>query len=313
MRRTRSLTLGLAGTLLVALASTAQSRDDRLPAPGPGIGALFSGLRPSLPDEPSPDAPPAAEARPQAQSVVAARTVPMPRPAPRAEGLRAERRTVAAQPAPVRARQEELMAYSAMPQPQTPPSLFSFLAHNATPLAAAPVLAPAPTEVSAAAAATAEPEPDAAAQPRPLQAIGRRGAVPQEIDRLITAKAKQHNVPLALAHAVVRLESNYNPRAVGGRALGLMQIKHATARGIGFTGSAEQLMDPATNLEWGMRYLARAHELSRGNVCGTIMRYQSGHRAERPNGANLAYCARVRTLMARHKADEVRVDVAAGR
>jgi soluble lytic murein transglycosylase-like protein len=131
-----------------------------------------------------------------------------------------------------------------------------------------------------------------------MQAIGRRAPVAPEIEALIADKANKHGVPLPLAHAVVRIESNYNPRAVGGRALGLMQIKHATARGIGFTGSAEQLFDPAVNLEWGMRYLAGARRLARGDLCGTIMRYQSGHRAERMNRANVAYCARVRHLMA---------------
>jgi len=30
------------------------------------------------------------------------------------------------------------------------------------------------------------------------------------------------------------------------------------------------------------------------------MRYQSGHRAERMTGANLAYCTRARRLMASH-------------
>lgn len=116
---------------------------------------------------------------------------------------------------------------------------------------------------------------------------------------MIDAKAREHGVPVPLAHAVVRIESNYNPRAVGGRALGLMQIKHATARGLGFTGSREDLFDPETNLEWGMRYLAGARRLAGGDLCGTVMRYQSGHRAQRMNGANAVYCARVRQAMGR--------------
>jgi soluble lytic murein transglycosylase-like protein len=114
---------------------------------------------------------------------------------------------------------------------------------------------------------------------------------------LIAAKAAAHGVPVALANAVVRVESNYNAR-VTGRAgeVGLMQIKYQTARGLGYTGSRAALYDPATNLEWGMRYLAGAHKLASGSLCGTLAKYQGGHgtRGSRTSGN---YCGRVRTVM----------------
>lgn len=151
--------------------------------------------------------------------------------------------------------------------------------------------------------ATPAPNPVANPPARPAAADPAAGPAPHQITALIDAKARRHGVPRALAHAVVRVESNYDPRAVGGSALGLMQIKHATAQGMGFSGSRADLFDPATNLEWGMRYLAGARRLARGDLCGTVMRYQSGHRAERMNSANHAYCQRVREFMAEHSAE----------
>ncbi len=116
---------------------------------------------------------------------------------------------------------------------------------------------------------------------------------------LVENTAVAHGVPLELAHAVVRVESNYNPAVTGrGGTLGLMQIKYATARGIGYGGSAQGLLDPAVNLEWGMRYLAGARKLAKGSVCGTVLRYQAGHRAARMTAAAAKYCGRVRGIMA---------------
>jgi len=304
---------GLSGAIVgLAVASvfgtaTAQSLDDRLPPANPGIGALFSGFRGTLnAAQPAPQPSLAREAPRASHASAAAPTsapVPMPRPVKR--GVATPTRTVAAaaptEPVAPRARQEELTASAYAGPTQGPASLFGWLAGNAAPPAAQslftpPAQEPPPPQAAAEPASESRPTPE----PRPMQAVGRRGTVAPEMQALVTAKALKHGVPVALAHAVVRIESNYNPRAVGGRALGLMQIKYATARGIGFNGSAEELMQPATNLEWGMRYLAGAHKLARGDVCGTVMRYQSGHRAERMNGANLAYCTRARRLIASH-------------
>ena len=44
-----------------------------------------------------------------------------------------------------------------------------------------------------------------------------------------------------------------------------MQIKHATARGVGYTGSASGLFDAETNLTYAVRYLAGAYRAAGGN------------------------------------------------
>ena len=61
-------------------------------------------------------------------------------------------------------------------------------------------------------------------------------------------------------------ESKYQPDLVGrGGTIGLMQIKLATARGLGYTGDAEGLRDPDTNLTYGVKYLAGAYRAANGD------------------------------------------------
>jgi soluble lytic murein transglycosylase-like protein len=118
-------------------------------------------------------------------------------------------------------------------------------------------------------------------------------AAPAELKQIVAEQAAANGVPFALAHAVVMVESRYNPRVSNGGALGLMQIKPATAR-----GAASGLYDPATNIRFGMRYLADAYRQAGGDICGTVMRYQSGLYTRSMSGANRAYCGKARQFMA---------------
>ncbi|WP_375658993.1 lytic transglycosylase domain-containing protein [Bartonella sp. MR30HLJHH] len=116
---------------------------------------------------------------------------------------------------------------------------------------------------------------------------------------LIQKLANKYNVPVNLAHAVVKVESNYKAGIKGAAGeIGLMQIKPSTARWLGFSGSVQDLYDPATNLEYGLRYLARAYKLSGGSTCGTILKYNAGHAAKKMNSISAKYCAKVKTYLA---------------
>ncbi|NLS04677.1 lytic transglycosylase domain-containing protein [Rhizobium sp. P32RR-XVIII] len=115
---------------------------------------------------------------------------------------------------------------------------------------------------------------------------------------LIVKYAKEYDVPVELARAVVRVESNFDPDALGSAGeVGLMQIKPATARMMGYTGTKKDLFDPETNIKYGMKYLAGAHELGGGETCGTILKYNAGHAAKRMNPVSKAYCGKVLALM----------------
>ena len=97
------------------------------------------------------------------------------------------------------------------------------------------------------------------------------------IDALIEQHAKANGVPASFVHAVGKRDSNYNPKAKGGSALGLMQIKPATARGLGYQGDAAGLLDPATNLKYGVAYLAGAYRTAQGNIAQAYGYYNRGY------------------------------------
>jgi soluble lytic murein transglycosylase-like protein len=98
------------------------------------------------------------------------------------------------------------------------------------------------------------------------------------LDSLIASYAKLNGVPENLVHRVVIRESKYNPRAVGrGGALGLMQIKHATARGLGYTGPASGLLDAETNLTYAVKYLAGAYQAAGGDHNRAVAYYARGY------------------------------------
>jgi soluble lytic murein transglycosylase-like protein len=115
---------------------------------------------------------------------------------------------------------------------------------------------------------------------------------------LVARHAAANGVPFALADAVVRIESRYNPRASNAGNYGLMQIRHRTARGVGYSGGAAGLLDAETNARYAMKYLGQAYRLAGGDTCRTVMKYQSGHMANRMSGANRTYCAKVRSITA---------------
>jgi len=94
----------------------------------------------------------------------------------------------------------------------------------------------------------------------------------------IAAHAKANSVPESLVRRVILRESRYNPRARGaGGAMGLMQIKHATARGMGYRGTAAGLLDAETNLTYGVRYLAGAYRAAGGNANQAVAYYAKGY------------------------------------
>ena len=79
-------------------------------------------------------------------------------------------------------------------------------------------------------------------------------------------------------HRVIVRESRYQPALVGrGGTIGLMQIKLATARGLGYTGTAEGLRNPETNLAWGVKYLAGAYRAAGSDHSRAVHYYASGY------------------------------------
>lgn len=96
--------------------------------------------------------------------------------------------------------------------------------------------------------------------------------------QLVATHARANNVPEALVHRVIVRESKYQPDLVGrGGTIGLMQIKLATARGLGYRGDAQGLRDPDTNLAYGVKYLAGAYRVANHDHDRAVHYYASGY------------------------------------
>ena len=98
-----------------------------------------------------------------------------------------------------------------------------------------------------------------------------------KIDELISKYAALYEVPEKLVRRVVNRESTFNPLAYNRGHWGLMQIKHATARGMGYDGPARGLFDAETNLKYAVKYLRGAWMVADGNEDQADKLYQSGY------------------------------------
>lgn len=97
------------------------------------------------------------------------------------------------------------------------------------------------------------------------------------IDAIISKYAALYGIPESLLHRVVKRESTYNPRAYNRGHYGLMQIKYATARGMGYEGPAEGLFDAETNIKYAGKYLRGAWMVADDKNDGAVRLYAAGY------------------------------------
>jgi soluble lytic murein transglycosylase-like protein len=90
---------------------------------------------------------------------------------------------------------------------------------------------------------------------------------------LIRAAAARHSLAPELVESVIRVESNFKPRAVSPKgARGLMQLMPATAAQLG----VRDVFDVRENIDAGVRHLRYLLDLCRGNVPFALAAYNAG-------------------------------------
>jgi hypothetical protein len=116
---------------------------------------------------------------------------------------------------------------------------------------------------------------------------------------LIEKEAAQSGLAPEIAEAVMAVESGFNPAVIGGAGeIGLMQILPSTARMLGFAGTLADLAVPATNIHYGVTYLAEAWRRAGGDLCTAVMKYRAGHGETRFSFLSVNYCIAVRSKLA---------------
>ncbi|HEY6141488.1 MAG TPA: lytic transglycosylase domain-containing protein [Thermoanaerobaculia bacterium] len=92
-------------------------------------------------------------------------------------------------------------------------------------------------------------------------------------DKLIVEAAKKFDVDAALVSAVIKAESDFNPREYSNKgAQGLMQLMPGTAVRFGVTNA----WDPAANVYGGVRYLRWLLQTFDGNADLAVAAYNAG-------------------------------------
>lgn len=98
-----------------------------------------------------------------------------------------------------------------------------------------------------------------------------------DLDRLIEHYARAYDVPSELVRQVIERESGGNPGAYNAGNWGLMQIRHDTARTMGYRGEAKGLLDAETNLRYAVKYLRGAYLVADGDSDRAVSLYASGY------------------------------------
>jgi soluble lytic murein transglycosylase-like protein len=121
-------------------------------------------------------------------------------------------------------------------------------------------------------------EEDQRTSSKPVNTSGANanGVSQQQISDAVASASAQTAIDPALIHAVIRVESNYNAKALSPRgAQGLMQLMPSTARRFNVINP----YDPVQNVLAGAQYLRELHTFFNGNMPLILAAYNAGPKA----------------------------------
>jgi soluble lytic murein transglycosylase-like protein len=101
---------------------------------------------------------------------------------------------------------------------------------------------------------------------------------------IIEQAATRYRIPVALVHAIMHAESNFDPHAVSERgASGLMQLMPDTAREM----YVKDIFNVRDNIEGGTRYLRYLANEFQGDMVKMVAAYNAGPDAIKKYGGNI--------------------------
>jgi soluble lytic murein transglycosylase-like protein len=154
----------------------------------------------------------------------------------------------------------------------------------------APLAQPALKGPAGAAGTGATSVASAASAPPKLAAFFEVSTGYKAVRHLLRDAAKRHNLDYDLLKALITAESGFDAQAISPKgAVGLMQLMPPTAARYGVRpdpkrGVVHKLVDPATNIAAGSRYLSDLIKLFPGRLDLAVAAYNAGEGAVQRNG-----------------------------
>jgi transglycosylase-like protein with SLT domain/uncharacterized protein DUF4124 len=100
--------------------------------------------------------------------------------------------------------------------------------------------------------------------------------VPESYIDIINTACDRHGIDPALVHAIVKVESDFNPFAMSRKgAMGLMQLMPQTALDM----NVRNTFNPGENIDGGVKYLRYLIDRYEGNLSLALAAYNSGETA----------------------------------
>lgn len=128
-----------------------------------------------------------------------------------------------------------------------------------------------------------------------------------QLKAMLVEEAQLANIEPALALAVARVESNFDPYALShAGARGVMQILPSTGESV-FGVDADALYDARTNIQLGVAYLRQLLDTYHGRTDIALSHYNGGSRVRQANGelavipATRGYVAKVKKWLSRFR------------
>ena len=95
----------------------------------------------------------------------------------------------------------------------------------------------------------------------------------KKYDDLITKASKRHGISFPLLKAIIRAESDFNPKAVSKKgAMGLMQIMPQNFKLLGL----KDPFNPSQNIDAGARYFRQLYDRFDGKLALSLAAYNAG-------------------------------------
>lgn len=114
--------------------------------------------------------------------------------------------------------------------------------------------------------------------------INNDGVSRQQIADAVNIAATETAIDPALLHAVIRVESNYNPNALSRQgAQGLMQLMPSTAKRFNVSNA----YNATQNILGGAKYLRELYTFFNGNLSLILAAYNAGQKAVTKYGMNI--------------------------